>query len=325
MKKIKILLLLVTLLSVTFYSCTDNNRIENEVVATKSIALRTTLNELKINNNIAGKNAADQAFCFGFIYPINLSYNNGTVISVSSFNGLLELLVNENPNLYIEGIEFPFQVQQEGAITTINNEDEFYTLLEGCNFDTIDDDLATTFCFDIIFPITVTNENNENVEITSIEAFLTYLETPASGNQTQIVFPISVLFGSQTVIINDLYEFYEMLNNCDDNDCICTQEYAPVCVNTPAGTIEFGNFCYAQCAGFTQNDLVACNTSTDCAISNLSVTVGNCNPDYTYALTIDFNYINQESNEFRVYNSAGTIVGTYLLANLPITIPNYVQ
>ena len=76
MKKIKILVLLLTISVATFYSCTDNNPIENEVVTQKSIATRTAMNELKIANGITDKNgnsSTSNPFCFEFVYPITLS------------------------------------------------------------------------------------------------------------------------------------------------------------------------------------------------------------------------------------------------------------
>ena len=148
MKKIKILLLLLTVSVAGFYSCTDNDPVENEIVTSKSISLRATLNEIKKANNINGKNelaTQDQAFCFNFVFPINLSYNNGTVVTVSSYEGLIAVLASETSTFYFEGIQFPFQVQQEGTIFTIDDEAEFFALILECNFLTVNN-----FVFDFI-------------------------------------------------------------------------------------------------------------------------------------------------------------------------------
>src|SRR6478672_12067889 len=150
MKKIKILVLLVTIAVATFYSCTDNNPIENEMVTQKSIAARTAMNELKIANGISDKDAnstASNPFCFEFVYPITLSYNTGTTVSVSSLQGLLTILAGETSSLYIDGISFPFQVMHGGAIQTINTEGQFISLLISCGFNTINLDLLNSFCF----------------------------------------------------------------------------------------------------------------------------------------------------------------------------------
>jgi hypothetical protein len=326
MKKIKILVLLVTLSVVTFYSCTDNNPIENEVVTQKSIAARTTMNELKIANNISDKNGnstTSNPFCFEFVYPITLSYNTGTTVTVTSLQGLLTILAGENSSLYIDGISFPFQVMYGGAIQTISTEGQFISLLTSCGFNTINNDLINSFCFDIVFPITLINPNNQIVAIGSQAEFISYLSDPTVA-QSQIAYPISVIYQNQTVVIDNVYEMYQMINNC--NDCICTLQYDPVCVQTPTGIVEFGNFCFAQCAGFTQNDLVSCDPSSACSITNLTTAVtGNCNSDFSYPLTINFSYVNAPSTHFTVRKSSGVILGTYPLSNLPITIPNYVS
>lgn len=325
MKKIKILVLLVTISVATFYSCTDNNPIENEVVTQKSIATRTAMNELKIANNITDKNGnstTTNPFCFEFVYPITLTYNTGTTVTVTSLQGLLTILAGENPTLFIDGISFPFQVMYNGAVQTISTEGQFISLLISCGFNTINIDLLNSFCFDIVFPITVVGTNNQNVTITSLQGFVAYLNNPSNG-QVQFVYPISVTYNNQTIVIDNIYELYQTINDCDD--CVCTLEYAPVCVQTPTGVIEFGNFCFAQCAGYSQNDLVNCNSSSTCNITNLTATTGICNPDFSYQLTINFNYVNAPSTTFTVRKSSGVILGTYPLSNLPITIPNYVS
>ena len=119
--------MIVSVLS--FYSCTDSNPVENEIVTTKSISLRTTLNEFKKENNISGRSSStiqNVTPCFSFVFPITLSYNNGTTITVSSLDGLIQVLTNETNVLYIDGIEFPFQVQTGSTLTTINNEADFF-------------------------------------------------------------------------------------------------------------------------------------------------------------------------------------------------------
>lgn len=327
MKKIKILVLLVAVSVATFYSCTDNNPIENEMVTQESIALRTTMNELKIANNISDRHAANATasnpFCFSFVYPITLSYNTGTTVTVTSLEGLLNILASENPTLYISGISFPFQVMINGGVSSVNNEGQFLSLIQSCGFNTINVDLLNSLCFDIVFPVTIVGPNNNNVTITSMQGFTAYLNNSSNG-QVQIVFPMSVTYNNQTVVIDNLYELYQMINNCDD--CICPQVYQPVCVQTPTGTVEYGNSCYAICAGFSQSDFVSCNPSNVCSISNLTTTVsGNCNSDFSYPLTINFNYANAPSSTFVVRKSSGIILGTYPLSSLPLTISNYVS
>jgi hypothetical protein len=324
MKKLKILFLLLVVSVAGFYSCTDNDPIENEIVTTKSVALRTTLNELKKVNNISGRNAdtpQDQLVCFQFVFPLTLSYNDGTVITVASEQGLLDILAAETETLFIIGIAFPFQVQQQGAVLTIEDETAFFALVEGCGFNTINDDVLQFGCFEMVYPISIINGNGATVVVESqgeLESLLIL------DDVTDLVFPFNVIQNNQTITIDNLNELFDLYDDCDGNSgsCICTTDYNPVCVQTANGIIEYSNICLAECDGYTQNDLVACNPT--CNITNLTATPGACNANITsYPLTVDFDYTNATSAYFSVYNSLGAWVGTYLLSDLPLTIPNY--
>ncbi len=271
MKKIKILLFFLAVSATIFYSCSDSNPVENQAVATKSIALRSTLNYLKKANNITGKNTTatqDQALCFNFVYPITLSYNNGTQVTVSNFQGLLEILTHETTSLYIEGIVFPFQVQEEMTVTTINNEAEFYALIIQCtNIQTVNNFAFDFTCYSIVYPIHIINANNENVTINSQTELMQYISTPTgttSTYQLNIVFPITVVQVNQSIVINDLYGFFELNNSCGATPCFCPTVYQPVCVLTPTGVVHYSNACFAQCDGYDQNDFVDCNSSCPC-------------------------------------------------------------
>ena len=261
MKKIKILLLLLTVAVGGFYSCTENDPVENEGVTSKSIALRTTLNEIKKANNISGKNGfetQDQAFCFNFVFPLTLSYNDGTVITVATYDGLIEILTNETETLFIVGIAFPFQVQEEGAITTIDDEAEFYALIQSCGFSPINDDVLQFSCFQLVFPISVINSNGTTIVVHTQGEFESLL---ISGAVVDIVFPISVIQANETILINNLYELFDLYDECDGNttSCICTTDVNPVCVQTANGTVMYSNACLAQCDGFTEADFVSCD------------------------------------------------------------------
>jgi hypothetical protein len=265
MKKIKILIVLLTISAALFYSCSDSNPIENEVVTSKSIALRTTLNEIKKVSNISGKDnltTQDQFFCFNFVYPITLSYNNGTQVTVATYEGLIEILTNENSALYVDGVAFPFQVQAEGVATTIHNEDEFFALIQECgNFHTVNSFVFDFTCYSIVYPISVINASQQTITVNNQTELLQLVSSPAGtvNYQLNIVFPISVTQNNQTIVIDDLYEFFDLNNDCASSSCICTQEYAPVCVQTVHGIVEFSNACHAECEGFTSADFVNCD------------------------------------------------------------------
>lgn len=333
MKTFKIfLLILVT--SLGFISCEDSNAIDGENNSQESIALRTMLNEMKLTNNIAGRSVArdsiSNTFCFEFVYPVTFTYNNDTEITIANYTGLIDVLTNETPTLYLSGIVFPFQViennLQNGTNTiTINNEAEFSTLIENCNFDTLNDDLLQPLCFDFVFPMefSVDNATANTFVVNNLQELHNYLSLQSSNpndNLLQIVFPISVISNNQTVIVNNLYELFEMLNSCY-NPCDCSLEIEPVCVQISTDSIAtYPNLCFAICDGYTQNDIVSCNPAP-CPISNLVSTVGSCNPSgTTYQLTINFTSLLPGASQFEVHNQMGDLVGTYNLTDLPLTL-----
>lgn len=319
MKTFKILFVLLAVSAATFYSCSDSDPVANHPIVTqKSVAMRTALNEVKKSNAIgnrsahaAGKTATDP-FCFDFVYPLTFQFNNGTLVTVANFQGLVDVLTNESSTFYVEGMVFPFHVTRAGVVLTISNEDDFNDLLMECNFNTLAQDLQYSYCFDLVFPINLT-AGDQTVEANNIEELTAQL-----GAGAQIVYPISVHYEGQVVIINNLYELYDMINNC--STCVCTQEYAPVCVQTPVGIEEFGNLCQAICAGYTQNDLVPCNGNPSCNISNITTNVGDCSSTGTYQLTLDFDYGNvSSSTQFGIYVN-GAVLQNYPLSALPVTL-----
>ena len=53
--------------------------------------------------------------------------------------------------------------------------------------------------------------------------------------------------------------------NCDrlirtpqNERCICTEVYNPVCVEARGNQIQYDNPCKARCAGFTEDDFISC-------------------------------------------------------------------
>ncbi len=60
-----------------------------------------------------------------------------------------------------------------------------------------------------------------------------------------------------------------------------------------------------------------------CSINELRTEVGECHSDGTFDLTINFNHHNAGNEYFNVYTRDGKLIGTYKLANLPITIKNF--
>ena len=144
MNKFKLLIFSILTVLTVLTSCTNEEVIIDNLQNTEeSESIVTTLSRLNQqyddNGNVdeaenpAGNIVFD--FCFDFVYPINLSFNTGTTVAVNSLDELIEIYSASTENLFINGIAFPFEVETYNEnsnaleIETINNEDEFLSLL----------------------------------------------------------------------------------------------------------------------------------------------------------------------------------------------------
>ncbi|MFK5982512.1 MAG: hypothetical protein QM499_06335 [Flavobacteriaceae bacterium] len=304
MKKIKLLFLSFIISMGLFTSCT-NNEIDSISDIQESESVQTVIDEMRTMYNSDGSDVESDHptgdlifdFCFDFVYPIELIYNNGTNVTVNSLEELITILISVNNDLFVVGIVFPFDVEVYNSdtnqieIITINNEAEFIALLESCSFNEPCD------CDSEYAPVCVE------------------VETP-NGNTIIITYPNECLALCDGFTPNNFVD-------CE-NDCNCPSEYEPVCVDVNGEIIEFQNYCFAECEGYDQSDMVDCsNDEGECEIEELNVTVGECNADGTYSITINFNYSETDQEYFDLYIRDDVFIGNYELANLPVTIENF--
>lgn len=72
--------------------------------------------------------------------------------------------------------------------------------------------------------------------------------------------------------------------------------------------------------------LTSCLTESlldDCSINDLEVSVGECNADGTYNLTLNFDYENPGNDYFEVFIRDDVFIDYYELSELPLTIENF--
>jgi len=251
MKNFKVSIFSVLIVLLAFTSCTNEETIvDTQQNTEESESITTTLGRLSQQydengnvdqtNNPAGNIVFD--FCFDFVYPIDLSFNTDTTITVNSLDELIDIYSSSTENLFINGIAFPFQVETYNEnsntleIETINNEDEFFSLLEDCNFDEIE-------------------------------------------------------------------------------DCYCTEEYDPVCVNVTdldgeLFTISYPNACYAICDGFTEDDF-----SEECE-QDYDSGAGECF-EFVYPISI----ILDEGDPVIVNSREGLFNATYGAYHIDLVLP----
>jgi hypothetical protein len=283
MKKIKLLLLVVFSSTLSFIACTDDSNNVAAPQTTVSPSLRIALNSmvsrfipaakfaLATNDEVSDDNVAE--LCFDFVYPITLSYNDGTTVTVNALDEIMELLQNETNDSYLNGIAFPFQIDYfaEGVIIIVESETDFEALNLSCGDSYYEDgDMIENECFEFQFPFSLLTANNDVIEITSLVALYNLFDNQ-DPEVIDFVYPLNILVNNEVVVINNMFEFSEVLNNCygssepspgdgnDDFDCICTTDYNPVCVVLENGQmITFTNACLANCAGFDDSTFVPC-------------------------------------------------------------------
>lgn len=167
MKNLKLALFSLALSLLLITSCTNDNEPvdQNQQQTEESVSITNALAQLRTqfdaNGNVtqtdnpAGNIVLD--FCFDFVYPLTLSYNNGTTVTVNDLDGIISILISSTNELYISGIAFPFNVEvldddtDTIQVVTINNEEEFIDLIEDCDFD----DTETCECFEVYDPVCV--------------------------------------------------------------------------------------------------------------------------------------------------------------------------
>jgi len=137
MKNLKINLLSLAMVAV-FFSCSQNddeNLEQNEPVETEFSATAKTViegvnthvkSDGSFNNPTNPESSIKFDFGFDFVYPITLSYNNGTEVVVNDINELAKVASSITTSNYIDGIAFPFRVKRnDGTEETISSEADF--------------------------------------------------------------------------------------------------------------------------------------------------------------------------------------------------------
>lgn len=263
MKKLLFLLLFATTL---LQSCSNSDDVNTQ----KSSALRIFLKEMKAANNISGRSTNDEpSMCFEFVYPLTLSYNNGTSVNVQNLDELLSMLENESSELYIDGIAFPFQIIVAGTTTplTITSEEGFWDVIQTCDMDTYDDVIGEGPCYTFVYPFSLVTSTNQTIVITSQAALYDLIDDDNEDNYIiDFVYPFSVVSNNETIQINNAYEYEQLINTCVTSNCNCPTNVDPVCVEVGGGVImEFPNECIAECSGYSSDDFVDCsgNSSDD--------------------------------------------------------------
>lgn len=217
--------------SVLIISCTNDSSAISETETSVSTSFRFALNSMLSKFVNAAKQAVAtnyesledsvedlEVLCFDFVYPITLSYNNGETVVVNSLDEIVELLQSENNNYYLNGIAFPFQVVYfaQNLIVTVANENGFETLNLSCGDNYFDEnDFDADSCYEFVYPISFINAANEILEVENLNTLNNLSANDSNAPVLNLVYPVSMVFNGKTVVIQNFYQFVEIVNSCD--------------------------------------------------------------------------------------------------------------
>lgn len=262
MKHFKLLFVSFALITGLFTSCSKNEPISEELNIQKTEAITLSLNRLSQQFNsdgnvtASGNPSGNIVFDFGFdfVYPLHLSFNNNSSVYVNSLDDLIEILINSSTNLYIDGIQFPFNVEvydensNSIVVITINSEAEFYDLIESLDWDDQDECdcyqnynpvcVEVTDVAGVVFTVTYPNSCYAICDGFDADDFIDSCEGDYNGNTTYecftFNFPISVITDQNlTITVNS----QEELNTAVYNSFYFGFVY-PFNVTTEEGDVE---------------------------------------------------------------------------------------
>lgn len=182
------------------------------IVVTESTALVTFLNSI----NTATFNPDSPSITI--TYPVNLAFNTGIVIEVTSNQGLLEAVESQSSSLYIIGVEFPIEFIQNGEPVLVENENDFLAINEELELGTFGTDFDKFFlqCFDFIYPVTMINSSEQEVVVSTAGELTNFIDSEGVEYQPLFVFPIQLIAADNPVTVNSHFDFYSVFNSCDD-------------------------------------------------------------------------------------------------------------
>ncbi len=144
MKALKLIIVLAIIVA-NLASCKKDTTAENKDNQLKVKSSETTkkvttnLNAKVGTNDNATSTDVNQRlefdYCFNFVYPITLSYNNGTELEVTSSTQLLSVVRALTETQYINGIGFPFSIETSNGAQTIADEAAFQAAINSCDTD----------------------------------------------------------------------------------------------------------------------------------------------------------------------------------------------
>lgn len=149
--------------------------------------------------------------CFQFVFPLGVVTADGNVVTVNDY---LELFSIENA----VGFDYPIGVSMGTAtvVITIHSDEEFDELYNECyDIDPCDD--CGVNCFEIVYPITLVQDDGTITTVNNDEEFITFLDGLDEDDYFVPTYPMNIEYedGTQATINNDI-ELTAAFDACDD-------------------------------------------------------------------------------------------------------------
>ena len=223
MKKFSLILVsLLTVVALFTTSCKKEiETIDDSKQVHESASVKSVINSLRTGVSQTGNPSQGQVayainsyLCFDFVYPISVVYNDGTVQSLANDNEFAQAIANQSNQSYIIDYVYPFDISQNGTVTTINNETDFMDAIDSC-FTLIDFTLAQMSCFDLVFPVSVELSDGSIVVANNQQEFEA-LFASQSIYPVDMVYPFDIIqSGGTTITITNMIEFQDALFSCN--------------------------------------------------------------------------------------------------------------
>ena len=358
-KYVKLIFGFFIILVISIACTNDDSNIELAEVH-QSTSIQNALNQLRsyyhedgtLNEDMNPTNNLVFDFCFEFIYPLSLSYNNEVIVTVNSIEELVNVIINSSQELYITGVVFPFDVtlydieSNELIVQTINNEEEFSNLIANCYFN------DPCICTEEYDPVCVEIIANDSVMVITFpnlcyafcEGFTESDLVNCENNTECTIYDLEVITGdcnddnTYNMTINFQYEeigeleFFDLYARNDELIGYFPLSSLPLTIiNFPSSgeNYDFVKVCIndnLDCCKEIEWLPPNCNgQGSNCEITSLDVVAGECNDDgSTYNLLLDFDFENTNGQEFfEIYFRDDVFYDYFQLSALPITINNF--
>ncbi len=230
---------------------------EDPVQVQESASVKSVINSLKNAASQSGNANSDQEqttyaidnfLCFDFVYPISVIYNDGTIQSVANDNEFAEAITNQSNRNYIVDFVYPFDILNEGVVTTINDETDFMDAIDSC-FTLVDFTLAQMSCFELVFPVSVEMSDGSVATANNQQEFENLFGSE-SEYPIDMVYPFDIIESDTTITINNMIEFQDALFSCNQVYSEVPTEffgffdlvYPVILIYNDGTTVEVNNF-----------------------------------------------------------------------------------